>query len=200
MILGLTGTIGCGKSETAKIFKQLGAGIIDADKISKQLTSKGSPALKELAEIFGKQILSDDGALRRKVLAQIIFNDDKQRLKAEQILHPLIIKDIKEKVKAEQKSAGIVVIDAPLLFETGLDKICDKIVVVVVDKDVWIKRIVEAGKFSVEEIKKRAASQLSDGLKAKKADYIIDNSGDKKELCRKVKTLYKTLTGRTDGN
>ncbi|MDR2771878.1 MAG: dephospho-CoA kinase [Elusimicrobiota bacterium] len=200
MILGLTGTIGCGKSETAKIFKQLGAEIIDADKISKQLTSKGSPALKELVEIFGKQILSDDGALNRKVLAQIIFNDDKQRLKAEQILHPLIIKDIKEKVKAEQKSAGIVVIDAPLLFETGLDKICDKIVVVVVDKDVWIKRIVKAGKFSVEEIKKRAASQLSDGLKAKKADYIIDNSGDKKELCRKVKTLFETLTGRTDGN
>ncbi|MCL2334433.1 MAG: dephospho-CoA kinase, partial [Endomicrobia bacterium] len=129
MIIGLTGGIATGKSESAKHFKKLGAYIIDADAVSHELTAKGMPALKELVKYFGKGILKADGSLNRKKLAEIIFTDPQSKLRVEKIIHPYIISCVNEIISKKYRKYDII-INAPLLFEVGIDRICDKIVVV----------------------------------------------------------------------
>lgn len=194
MIIGLTGGIATGKSESAKHFKELGAYTIDADAISHQLTAKGMPALDELQKYFGDAILRKDGALNRKKLAEIIFTDPESKLRVEKILHAYIISCINEMISKKYKKYNVV-INAPLLFEVGLDRICDKIVVVWAPYDVQAKRLALRDKLNPEQVKKRINSQMPIEKKVKMADFVIDNTGPKKLLGKKIKELYKLLTG-----
>jgi dephospho-CoA kinase len=195
MIIGLTGSMGSGKSQTAKNFKKLGVFIIDADKISKQLTAKGKPATEELVKLFGRVILKKDNSLNRKKLAEIIFDNPLLRRKTEKILHGLIITKIKNLITLMREKSDIV-IDAPLLFESGLDKVCDKTVTVWTKKNIQMERLLKAGKFDKENVKKRIASQLPIDIKMKKSDYVIDNNGSKKELYQKTKNLLLEILSK----
>jgi len=194
MIIGLTGGIAAGKSESAKYFvKSFGAYNIDADKISHQITKKGAPALNELVENLGKDILCADKTLNRKKLAGIIFSDKKAKLKVEKILHGYIISRIKG-IISQHKNDGIVLVNAPLLFEVGLDKVCDKTVVVWIPYDVQLRRLVLRDKLNAYQARERIGSQMSAEKKIKLADFVIDNSGSKKDLKRKIENLYRLLT------
>jgi dephospho-CoA kinase len=194
MIVGLTGGIASGKSESAKYFEELGAFCIDADAISKELTNKGEPSLKELTDIFSANILLPDGSLNRKKLADIIFSDTNAKLKVEHILHSQVISKIKVIISNKIFEKKIIVINAPLLFETGLNKICDKVVVVKVPFDIQVQRLRLRDGLNDDEINNRISSQMSTQEKVKHADFILDNSGSKKDLIEKIKNIYKILT------
>ncbi|MDR2191609.1 MAG: dephospho-CoA kinase, partial [Endomicrobium sp.] len=140
MIIGLTGAIATGKSESAKHFKALGAFIVDADAISRELTAKGKPALKELVKVFGTDILNKNGTLNRRKLADIIFSDVKAKLETEKILHAYIISRTNAIIAAKYRKYNIV-INAPLLFEVGLDRICDKVATVWAPRSLQEKRL-----------------------------------------------------------
>ncbi|OEG71568.1 hypothetical protein ATZ36_13995 [Candidatus Endomicrobiellum trichonymphae] len=193
MIIGLTGGIAAGKSESAKYFESLGAYAIDADAIAHELTAKGMPALNELVKSFGAGILLPAGDLNRKKLADIIFSDEKAKLKIEKILHAHIISRVNETISQNIKKCNIV-IDAPLLFEVGLDRICDKIVVVRVSYDIQLQRLLLRDKLNADQAKKRISSQMPMEKKVKLANFVIGNSGSKEDLQKRVKDLYKLLT------
>jgi dephospho-CoA kinase len=193
MIIGLTGGIAAGKSESAKYFESLGAYAIDADAIAHELTAKGMPALNELVKSFGAGILLPAGDLNRKKLADIIFSDEKAKLKIEKILHAHIISRVNETISQNIKKCNIV-IDVPLLFEVGLDRICDKIVVVRVSYDIQIQRLSLRDKLNADQAKKRISSQMPMEKKVKLANFVIGNSGSKEDLQKRVKDLYKLLT------
>jgi dephospho-CoA kinase len=193
MIIGLTGGIATGKSESAKYLQELGAYCIDADLISKELTKKGLPALNELVKEFGKSILLPNGTLNRKKLNNIVFSDKISKLKVEKVLHNYIISHINEIIFKEKDEQNIV-INAPLLFEVGLDRICDKVVVVWVPYSIQAARLAHRDRLSKQEVKKRMQSQMPIEKKMKLADFVVDNSGTKQSLKRNIITLYKLLT------
>lgn len=191
MIIGITGSIGSGKSEVSKILKSFGFFIIDADKISHQITKKGGSSLEEIAYFFGKSVLNKNGSLNRKKLASIVFSVSPSgksgaaaKKKLEKILHPKIISKIKELTRKHFKKN--IVLDAPLLFETGLDKICDKTLAIVIEPSLQFKRLQKSRKLNKEQIEGRIKSQMSQEQKASLADFVIDNNCKKKELKKKV--------------
>jgi dephospho-CoA kinase len=193
MIIGLTGGIAAGKSESAKYFESIDDyATIDSDAIAHELTAKGMPALDELVKSFGIGILFSDGDLNRKKLADIIFSDEKAKLRIEKILHTHIISRIDEIISQNIKKRNIV-IDAPLLFEVGLDRICDKIVVMRVSYDIQVQRLALRDKLNEDQSKKRISSQMPMGKKVELADFVIDNAGSKEDLKERVKDLYKLL-------
>jgi dephospho-CoA kinase len=192
MVIGLTGGIASGKSESAKYFESLGFYAIDADAIAYGLTAKDMPALNELVKSFGDGILLSDGDLNRKKLANIIFSDEKAKFRIEKILHTHIISRINETISQNMEKYNII-IDAPLLFEAGLDRICDKIVVVWVSYDIQVQRLSLRNELNEDQAKKRISSQMSMEKKVKLADFVVDNCGSKEDLRKKVKDLYKLL-------
>jgi dephospho-CoA kinase len=192
MIIGLTGSIGSGKSEVAGILGGFGVFVIDADRVSHRLTAKGEVALGELVSIFGKEILKKNGSLNRRVLGKIVFDDIVARKKVEEILHTLILSHIRD-LACQKCSHSDIVIDAPLLFETGLNKICDKTIVVWTPTDIQFARLAKAKKFSKEQIEKRINAQMPIDKKMKLADFVIDNSGSKAQLFKNTKALFAHL-------
>ncbi|MCA6070618.1 MAG: dephospho-CoA kinase [Endomicrobium sp.] len=193
MIIGLTGGIATGKSESAKYFEELGAYSIDADAISRDITKQGMPALAKLVKIFGNDILYCDGNLNRQKLANIVFSDKQSKLEVDKVLHVYIIARINEIISRKTNKPNVIV-NAPLLFEVGLDRICDKIVVIWIPYDIEVKRLALRDNLNTDEVKKRIDSQMPLEKKTKLADFVIDNSGSKKELKEKIINLYKLLT------
>lgn len=189
MIIGLTGGIATGKSEASKIFKKLGCYIIDADKISKQLTAKGSDVLKKIVESFGTDILTKKGSLNRKKLGRLIFNNKGAKLQLERILHVYILKKINEIVAKKYKNVDII-IDAPLLFEVGLDRICDKVVVIYANYSLQLKRFMKRDKLSKTEAEQRIYVQMPMEEKMMLATVVIDNSFTLKDLNKNIKQIY----------
>ena len=192
MIIGLTGGIATGKSQSSKIFKELGCYIIDADKLSRTLTAKDSKCLKDIVGTFGTDVLKDDGTLNRKKLGSIVFNDKQAKMELERIIHPHIIRKTNEKITKKYSSTDIIV-DAPLLFEVGLDRVCDTVIVVYAKYHLQLSRLMKRDNLSKEEAIKRIALQMPIEDKMKLADITIDNSGTLAELKKNVKFVYKQL-------
>jgi dephospho-CoA kinase len=191
--VGLTGSIGTGKSTVAKIFEKLGAYVIDADKVVHQLF-ENEDVKEEIVSTFGKSILDNQGKIDKKKLAQIIFTDKEKKKKLENILHPKVrqkIQEFIEDVYKKDKNA-VVVAEIPLLIETGMYKNYDKVLVVYAPKDLQLKRLLEKG-FSEDEAKRRINSQMDIEEKLKYADIIIENTSSLKELEEKVKDIYEIL-------
>lgn len=195
MIIGLTGGIATGKSQSSKIFKKLGCYIIDADKLSRELTTKDGKCLKSIVDVFGTDILKDNGTLDRKKLGKIVFSDKQAKMELEHIIHPHIIRKTNE-IIAKKFSFVDIIVDAPLLFEVGLDRICDKIIVVYAKHSIQIKRFMKRDNISEQEAEKRIALQMPIEDKMRMADITIDNSGTLTELNRNIKSAYKFLKDR----
>ncbi len=196
MIIGLTGSIATGKSQSSKVFKQLGCYIIDADKLSRTLTTKDSKCLKDIVGTFGTDILKNDGTLNRKKLASIIFNDKQLKIELERIIHPHIIRKTNE-IIAKKYNTTDIIIDAPLLFEVGLDRICDKVIVIYAKYHLQLSRLMKRDNLSKKEATKRIALQMPIEEKMKLADITIDNSGTLIELKRNIKFIYKQLKNKS---
>lgn len=175
-LIGITGTSGAGKSTICKILKDKydNVEIIDADKIAKECSRKGTVYLKSIAEYFGEDILNKNGELNRKKLANIIYENEEQREKLNSLTFIYVIDAIKEKISKLHKK--IVIIDAPLLFESKLDQICDFTIGVIAVKDLKVKRIMDRDNISQANALSRLNAQISDEFLIKNADFIVNNN------------------------
>ena len=183
--VGLTGSIGVGKSFVASVFVELGCHVLDADQTAREVVMPGTPGLKALTEAFGEEILNPDGTLDRKQLGAVVFNDESQRQRLNSILHPFIITrqdEIMNDWEAEDPH-GIGIIDAALMIESGGYKRFDKLIVVHCRPEVQLERLMLRDKLSRDEALRRINSQMPQEEKQKFADYLIDTS-DGYELTR----------------
>ena len=193
LIIGLTGGIGSGKSTVSEyLSKNMGLTIIDADQIARDVTRPGQETLLKLREAFGSEIINDDGTLDRRKLAGIAFQSDEKKKLLENITHSAIREEINCRLRTSAaKHENAVVLDVPLLMESGIDGLCDTVWVVTTAKDVRIERISARDGITKEEINARINAQISDRERFARADEIIDNSGDKEALYREIERLIK---------
>jgi dephospho-CoA kinase len=194
IVIGLTGGIATGKSTVVKCLTGLGAIIIDADKLARELVFPGSLALNEIKAAFGGQVIRQDGSLNRKALGEIIFSDQAQREQLDQIMIPKIIARTEALIEQyERAGAPAVVIDAPLLFEVGMNDIMDIVWVVYVPRDIQINRLMARDGLTEFQAKKRLAAQMPIEEKKILADNVIDNSGNLTHTFQQVKELWQQL-------
>ncbi len=180
MIIGLTGQTGAGKSTLCRLFGDNGFYIIDCDKVARETTKKGRKTLLELAKAFGEDILLSDGSLDRKKLASRAFEDAEKTQLLNQITHPAIMDAIKEEIKNCNNDR--IVLDAPTLIESGAYKLCDKIVSVLADKDVRLKRIIARDSISKKEAETRMSAQNDDLFYKQYSDAAIYNNSTQDSL------------------
>lgn len=182
IILGLTGSIGCGKSSLSNILRENNIDIIDADIISRKIF-EDEKLLNLIFEHFGDCIKNKDGSLNRKALGNIVFNDDNKLIELNSLTHPRIKeKIIKEIEILKLNNKEVIVIDAPLLIEGGYLEMVDKLLVITCNDEIQISRIQKRDKCTKEEALSRIKSQMSQEEKVKYADYILDNSKSIEEL------------------
>ncbi len=192
--VGLTGGIGCGKSTVVNAFRVLGVSIIDADQISKALVAAKSPALREISDLFGEEILLDNGELNRAKLKQIIFNDSQALDKLEKIIHPKVRQEIKRLIAELSKtSIPYVVVDIPLLLEKNYKKMFERIVVVDCTMQQQIKRVAQRDQLDESAIQLIIDKQIDRKSRLKQATDILDNSGDIRSLKAQVEQLHIKL-------
>jgi dephospho-CoA kinase len=172
LIIGLTGGIGCGKSTVSTFFKALGIEVIDADIVARLVVQKGQPAVAEISEYFGVDIIKN-GELNRAKLRQIIFNDDSKKAWLNELLHPIIRKQMLAQLK--EAKGKYILLEAPLLFENKLEGYCDYVIVVDISEPLQIKRATARDNNSCETIKAIIASQIDRFQRLEKADFVIDN-------------------------
>ena len=195
LLVGLTGGMGSGKSLAASYFKALGAQMIDADRISRELVAPGKPAWKEIIEEFGSNVLNPDQTLNRKQIAAIVFNDESKRKKLEDIIHlRVIVEERRLYEKYRQKNSRVLaVIDAALLIESGNYKNVDKVVVVQCGKEEQIRRVMERDGTARSEVENRLNSQMPLEEKVVFGDYILRNDDTRESLKSQVGELYRNL-------
>ena len=195
ILAGLTGTIGSGKTLAASYFKELGAHIIDADALARELVCPGQPALAEIVEAFGAGVLSPDGSLDREKMAAIVFSDPAQKKTLESILHPRIIAREMEAYQAIRRldPCAVVIVDAAVLIESGNYRNMDKVIVVAAGEEARAERAARRGGLSREEIEAREATQYCLEEKLKYADFVLDNRGDEAALKKNVGVLHARL-------
>ncbi len=175
MIIGITGSSGSGKSTLCEILENsYKVKILNADKIARRLSRKGTSYLIDIIKVFGKDIVNEEGELKRSKLAQIIYSDAKKREELNTYTFKYVKEDIIKKISKIQDETTIV-IDAPLLFEAELDKMCDKVIGIISPRELQIERIVARDDIDYEDAEKRLAAQANDEFFIKNCDYIIKN-------------------------
>ncbi len=193
-IVGICGKSGSGKSTVGKFIKETYSSYIDCDIVSRNVTKKGSKCLDELTLSFGKEILFEDGTLNRSMLASIAFGSDEKTKTLNLITHKYIIQEIELTIEQfASKGDKVVFLDAPTLFESGLDKKCNFILTVVSDEKNLIERIRNRDGKSDHEIKKRLSSQVSEEFLINKSDFVIVNNGTLEELKEKTISFIKEV-------
>ncbi|MBO4446268.1 MAG: dephospho-CoA kinase [Clostridia bacterium] len=198
--VGLTGTTGAGKSTVAEGLKKYGYAVIDADRIARIATEKNSPLLPKLAEAFGNDIINEDGSLNRKLLAERAFKGDFERNTLNSITHPEIIRLMNKKIHgAFWDGYEAVIIDAPQLFESGMDKSCNLIISVVAPEEVRLKRIMERDELTEELARRRMRAQLPDDFFRQNSDYVIENTGDEEALKEKILYVARMIEVKISG-
>jgi len=186
--IGLTGTIGSGKTVVAGMFEKLGGAVIDTDRISRELTCKNSPALKSIGEHFSTDILLHSGELNRTKLREIIFKNLSEKKWLENYLHPLILEKMNK--TAKQINAPYVIFVIPLLIETHCESYVDRICVVDANKEIKVKRVCERDQMSPDSVHVILKTQALCEDQLKKADDIIENNGDLVSLKKQVEKLH----------
>lgn len=193
--IGLTGGIATGKSSVAKIIRDLGLPVIDADSLAREVVLAGSPGLQAVVTAFGPEILRVDGSLDRSKLGRIIFSDPVQRDRLEKILHPLIQeKKNNERRRLENEGVELAFYDVPLLFEKKLQADFDKTVLVYCSRPEQIERLVQRDQLSEVEAEQRLSSQLPIDAKLKLADYVISNREGMNELRDNTEAMVRELS------
>lgn len=191
-IVGLTGGIASGKSTVSNMFKKRGFAIVDADIAAREVVEPGEKAYQGIVEAFGKDVLLTDGTLDRKKLGSIVFNDEEKRKKLNSIVHPAVRKRMKEwQEEAVSDGKQTVILDIPLLYESQLTHFVEKVIVVYVNEQVQLKRLMERNNFSEQEAKARMSSQLPLRKKATLADAVIDNNGSVEETEQQLERLIE---------
>jgi dephospho-CoA kinase len=174
----------------ALMFAQLGADIIDADQLARDVVEPGQPALEEIAATFGRDILSPDGRLDRGKLADIIFADGSARAKLDAITHPRIRERMEAEVGTRGTGPGVLILDIPLLYENARAGTVEKVIVVWVDPQTQLRRLSERDGLTAEAARQRVAAQMPLDAKRARADHVIDNSGSRENTRRQVEAIY----------
>lgn len=178
MIIGLTGGIASGKSTVSRLLKEKGFTVIDADIAARAVVTPGQPALLQIVEVFGKDVLAEDGTLNREKLGSIIFHNESKRQRLNDIVHPAIRAwMLSEKDKAIEAGQETIIFDIPLLFESKLTWIADRTLLIYVEPHIQLKRLMERNGYTEQEAAARIQSQMPINEKKTLADDIIDNSG-----------------------
>ncbi len=194
-IAGLTGGIGTGKTTVAHMFEALGAVIIDSDVIARSYLSRGGNGYKQVVRRYGNDILDSNLEIKRQMIAEIVFKNIGERKWLEGLVHPYVYDRIKEEIGRYINKNGIIIIDVPLLFETGADSWLRPVIVVICNMDARIKRIQRRSpEMAYENIVERMHAQMPIEEKEKKADFVIDNSGSTAETTAQVKKVWDALT------
>lgn len=193
-IIGLTGGIGSGKSTVADYLRAKGISVIDADKMAKSLTDKDTPIMEKIKQSFGN-VFFEDGSLDRKKLAEIIFSDMDKKIILEDLITKKVVDDIIIKIDnlRKENKEDITIIDAPLLFEFGLNEIMDENWLITANMELRINRVMARDSVIPEAVISRIKAQMTDFEKAEKADIIIDNDGSLEELHKKIDVLLERL-------
>ncbi|MFR0609905.1 dephospho-CoA kinase [Limosilactobacillus mucosae] len=194
-VIGLTGGIASGKSTISNILKEVGWPVIDADQTARQVVMPGSKGLEQIVRRFGSQVLQSDGTLDRALLGRMVFGDPKGLSDLDQIEHPLIMAAIDEQLTSFKKQGlPVVVLDVPLLFETGMDQECDLTVLAVVDRQTQLERLIKRDHCTETAALKRINAQMPLEEKMRRANVIIDNNGSLEQTRRQVAKLVERVS------
>lgn len=192
MYLGLSGGIGSGKSTVSKILSELGAVVIDADVIAREVLLPGTLGYASAVKAFGSGILDDKGNIDRKRLAKLVFENPIELAKLEAIVHPAVIARVAE-IRNSLPESAVVVYDTPLMFEKQLQSQFDKVLMVVADSKLRQSRLVERG-LELDDISARMANQASDEQRIKIADFVIENNGSPEQLQEQVIKVWQQIS------
>ena len=189
MIIGITGSSGAGKSTVCKILeKEYKIKIINADKVAKKLSKRGTNYVIDIIAKFGKDIVDEYGELKRKKLAEIIYSNPEKRKMLNECTFKYIKKDIQKEIK-KAKNNETVIIDAPLLFESELNEICDKVIGVISNKELQLERIVARDNIDYDNAEKRLNAQEKNEFYIERCDKIIENNNDVQHIEQEIKKI-----------
>lgn len=193
--IGLTGGIGSGKSTVSQLLGELGAFVIDADKVGHEIYLPGKEAWKQVTAAFGQDILAPDQTIDRKKLGAIVFSGEEQRKKLNSIVHPLMFTDIDSRIKAKRAEGFTkpIVVEAAILIEANWLPLADEVWLVVTNKNAVIDRVATQRGMSAKDTEARIASQLSDAERRKYANLVIENDGSLEDLRQKVQTAWNRI-------
>jgi len=192
--VGLTGGVASGKSAVSAILRELGAVVVDADALAREVVGPGTPGLADVVAAFGPEVLGSDGVLDRARLGALVFADAERRTALEAIVHPLVRARAAE-LEASAPPGAVVVHDIPLLVETGQAAAFDAVLVVDVPVEVQVTRAVRDRGWSEEEARSRIAAQAARDERLAAATYVIDNAGTTEDLRQRVAEVFAQLTG-----
>ena len=197
-VIGLTGGIGCGKSEAAHYLETLGALHLDADAISRALTGENGEALGEIRRVFGDAAFREDGSLDRAKLGKLVFSNEPARRALEGILHPLVQRDMLAAMDAAaQAGTSVVILDVPLLFETGMDALCDETWALYAPREKQLARIVARDGLSPEDAIARIDSQMPLEERNARATHVIDTDRPIERTQAELEQLYRAALRRS---
>jgi dephospho-CoA kinase len=191
IVLGITGSLASGKSTVARMFSSSAVKVIDADKIGHGLLKPGTGVYQEIVREFGREILMPDGSISRVKLSSRVFKDVKRLKKLNRIMHPRIIREIKSGIRSSR--AQTLILDAPLLIESGLSGLVDKLIVVKVNRRVQLKRIASKKHLSSKQALRRIRAQMPLKDKIRLADFVIDNNGTLSQTRKQVGQIRRLL-------
>ena len=192
MYLGLSGGIGSGKSTVAKILSNLGAVVIDADVIAREVLEPNQAGYQKAIEVFGESILDSDLRIDRKMLAELVFQNSDELAKLEAIVHPAVIARVAQ-IRSSLPESTVVVYDTPLLFEKNLQEQFDKVLIVVTDSEHRKARLIERG-LELTDIEARIANQATDAQRRTVADFVIENNGSPEQLQDQVTKVWQQIS------
>lgn len=198
--VGLTGNIAAGKSSVARVWRELGAWLIDADVLARQAVEPGTPGLQAIAREWGPGVLDAQGALDRAALRELVFRDAAARARLEAIVHPAVAaRRDAEHARAEAAGAALVVADVPLLFEVGMERDFDVVVLVDAPEALRLQRLVRDRGLAPDEARRMLAAQMPAAEKRARADVVIDNAGSLAELEARAHAVWAELSRRAGG-
>lgn len=196
-VVGLTGGTGCGKSEAARYLSELGAKHIDADAISRSLTAVDGDAIPEIKRVFGEEVFAADGSLNRRALHDLVFSSIAHKRALEGIIHPLVQrKTIDEIQAAGEHGFAVVILDVPLLFESGMDVLCDETWTMSAPEEIQIERICQRDDLSEDQARARIAGQMSMEDRNARADKVIRSDRTIEKTRAELSQLYQQLLRR----
>lgn len=195
-IFGLTGNIGSGKSTVAAMLREAGIPVLDADRISREVSAPGGRAYSAIVEAFGGEIVRDDGSIDRKRLGEIVFAAPPLRVRLEEITHPAILAAMKESLaELARKGCRAAVVEATLIHESGRKGLFESVVSVTCDRETAISRLAARDGMSRSQAESRLRAQMDPERKAGASDYVIDNSGSLDDTRRQIERLVRKLLG-----
>lgn len=188
ILVGLTGGVATGKSTVAKMFRQCGATVIDADQLARQVVEPGKPAWRDIVKTFGKQVLRPDQTLDRHAMGTIVFRSRGKLRRLERIIHPRVARLQSQLTRhaARKDPNAVVIYDVPLLFEAGVNQRVDKIIVVTADRETQIARLQQRNHLSKTEALRRIRNQMPLATKIKRADYVLDGTQPRARLRKAI--------------